>query len=40
MMLWNMLDSNITDDFLKKFRPLFKIVVYPENPLLYEEEEK
>ena len=40
MMLWHMLNSNITEDFLKKFRPIFKTVVYPENPLLYKEEEK
>lgn len=41
MMLWQMLKSNVTEEFLRRFRPIFKNIVYPENPLLYcEKEEK
>lgn len=38
-LLMDSLKNDVTDDFINKFRKLFKIVVYPEKPLLYESEE-
>lgn len=37
--LWSILHSNATEDFLAKFKPLFKIFVSPEKTLLYITEE-
>lgn len=37
--LWNLLDNDVTTDFINKFKVCFKAVVYPEKPLLYIEEE-
>lgn len=39
-MLWNMLDSDVTSDFLSKFRILFIQVTQPDFPLWYESEEE
>lgn len=36
--LWSMLEDNVTDIFLDKFRYLFKTFVMPENPILYTED--
>lgn len=36
--LWAMLKVDVTSDFIKGFRPLFKKVVTPELPLYYESE--
>ena len=33
--LWELLDNDVTEDFLIKFRKCFKIFVAPERPLLY-----
>lgn len=33
--LWDMLKTDVTNDFLTKFRKLFLTVVSPENPLYY-----
>lgn len=33
--LWTILHSNATEDFLLKFRPLFKLFVSPTNTLFY-----
>lgn len=38
-MLWSMLKTDVTENFLKQFQKCFKLVVRPENPLLYIEEE-
>lgn len=38
-MLWSMLKTDVTENFLKEFQRCFKLVVRPENPLLYIEEE-
>lgn len=35
MQLWELLDNDVTEDFIKKFRPCFKTFVSPERPLLY-----
>lgn len=43
MTLWNMLAEDVTESFIDRFKVLFKLVVYPEDPLLYydgEEEEE
>ena len=32
---WDMLETDITEDFLNKFKKCFKIFVSPERPLLY-----
>ena len=37
--LWALLDTNLTQEFIDKFKPLFKTFVKPENPLLYTDEE-
>ena len=39
-LLWNMLDNDVTTDFLTKFRPLFIQVAQPDYPLWYEDEEE
>lgn len=33
--LWNMLDTDVTQEFLNKFKPLFMVVVSPDKPLLF-----
>lgn len=38
MQLWELLDNDVTEDFIKKFRPCFKTFVSPERPLLYSTE--
>ena len=42
--LWDLLDNDVTGDFINKFKAFFKQFVRPENPLLYitesEEEEE
>lgn len=35
MQLESFLEKDVTEDFINKFKPLFKIIVRPENPLLY-----
>lgn len=35
MQLWELLDNDVTEDFIKKFRPCFKTFVSSERPLLY-----
>ena len=37
--LWKLLDNDVTNDFLKKFIPLFKRFVRPEKTLIFESEE-
>ena len=37
-LLADSLRADVTEDYVNKFRKLFKIVVYPERVLLYEEE--
>lgn len=37
--LWALLDTNLTKEFIDKFKPLFKTFVKPENPLLYTDSE-
>lgn len=37
--LWNILETNVTANFLDKFKDLFMKVVAPQHPLLYESEE-
>lgn len=32
---WDMLETDVTEDFLNKFKKCFKIFVSPERPLLY-----
>lgn len=39
MQLWMLLDTDVTSDFLNKFKILFKQFVRPENPLIYVTEE-
>lgn len=39
MQLWDLLDIDVTSEFLNKFKGLFKQFVMPEDPLLYESEE-
>lgn len=38
-MLWSMLRTDVTEQFLKEFQKCFKLVVRPEQPLLYISEE-
>lgn len=38
MQLWDLLDIDVTNEFLNKFKGLFKQFVLPEDPLLYESE--
>ena len=38
-LLMDSLKNDVTDDYINKFRKLFKIVTYPERVLLYEEGE-
>ena len=38
--LWDMLKIDVTDEFLNKFKPLFKQVVIPEHTYIYETEEE
>lgn len=35
MQLWGLLDNDVTEDFIKRFRVCFKTFVSPEQPLLY-----
>lgn len=37
--LWSLITTDVTADFLEKFRPLFQIVVRPSRIYLYEDEE-
>ena len=37
--LWDLLDTDVTGQFLDKFKNLFLIIVQPEKPLLYVTEE-
>lgn len=37
--LWELIDLDVTNEFLNKFRPCFKTFVMPERPLLYVTEE-
>ena len=37
-MLIELLDDNVTESFLSRFKKLFKSFVMPEIPLLYEDE--
>lgn len=39
-LLWNMLDNDVTTDFLNKFKLLFIQVAQPDYPLWYENEEE
>lgn len=32
---WDMLETDVTEDFLNKFKKCFKVFVSPESPLLY-----
>lgn len=34
-MVWNLIDTDVSEDFLRRFKSLFKVFVMPENPLLY-----
>lgn len=36
--LWELIDNDVTNDFLNKFRPLFKQFVRPEQHYIYESE--
>ena len=38
--LWDMLKIDVTDEFLNKFKPLFKQVVIPEHTYIYATEEE
>ena len=38
--LWELLDTDVTGEFINKFKPLFKIFVRPEKTLLYVTEEE
>lgn len=38
-LLWNMLDTDVTKDFIAKFRNLFLTIVEPELPLWYSSDE-
>lgn len=38
--LWNLLHTNATEEFLAKFKPCFKLVVRPERPVIYITEEE
>ena len=35
MQLWELLDNDVTEDFIKRFRNCFKTFVSPERPLIY-----
>ncbi len=37
--LWELLDSNVTETYIQRFQPLFKMFVRQEFPTLYKEEE-
>lgn len=37
--LWDLLDTDVTGEFLKKFNKLFLVIVQPEKPLWYVSEE-
>ena len=39
-LLMDSLKNDVTDDYVNKFRKLFKIVVYPERTVLYEESDE
>lgn len=39
-LLMDSLKNDVTDDYVNKFRKLFKIVVYPERTILYEESDE
>lgn len=38
--LWDLISTDVTTTFLNKFEVCFKKIVFPENPLLYYEEEE
>ena len=38
--LWDLIDTDVTQEFLAKFRPCFKTFVAPERPLLFVTEEE
>lgn len=38
-LLWELLDNDVSEEFLRKFKPLFKIFVSPEYPTLYYDED-
>lgn len=40
MQLWNLIETDVTEDFLVKFKKCFKIFVSSERPLLYVQEEE
>lgn len=35
MQLWELLDNDVTEDFIKRFKNCFKTFVSPERPLIY-----
>lgn len=37
--IWSLIKTDVTEDFIERFKNLFKKFVAPENPLLYIEEE-
>jgi len=37
--LWNLLDKDVTSEFIDKFKDCFKQFVMPEHPILYESED-
>ena len=37
--LWSLLSTDVTEEFLERFRPLFKVFVRPERQYLYVDEE-
>ena len=37
--LWSLLATDVTEEFLERFRPLFKVFVRSERPILYIDEE-
>lgn len=39
-LLWNMLNSNITSDYISKFKTLFISIAQPDYPLVYESDEE
>lgn len=38
--IWNLLEVDVTDQFVYQFKKLFMVLVYPEDALLYETEEE
>lgn len=38
MQLWDLLDTDVSSEFLSKFKVLFKQIVIPERPIIYESE--